>query len=374
VPRHQTLTELAIRATDPPPIGTVTLWDGSLKHFGLRVSRGGAKSFIVLLGSGRRQAIGRWPTITLAQARTKAKTILAERTLGKHQPRSITWADARDRYVESIKEKNRPTTAYEYERILNKHFPFGNSQLSAITKQQILAKLDKCKKPSMRKHLMVAAKIFFTWAQRQGYLDQHPMAGLAHAKQPQRDRVLTDAELQSVWKVAEAGGQFGAIIKLLILTGQRRGEIAALRREWICNCTITLPKEITKNGREHSFPLASLSASLITSLCQGENRSLLFAAPGKPSIPFNGWSKSKAALDKASGVNDWTLHDLRRTFATRLAELGVAPHVIERLLNHVSGTISGIAAVYNRAKYQEEMRAAVEVWERRVTTMLQSQK
>jgi integrase len=90
----------------------------------------------------------------------------------------------------------------------------------------------------------------------------------------------------------------------------------------------------------------------------------LFPARGtNSSKPFSGWSKSKAALDKLSAVSDWTLHDLRRTFATRLAELGVAPHVIERLLNHVTGTVSGVAAVYNRASYLAEMRAAIEVWE-----------
>jgi Arm DNA-binding domain len=120
---HATLTDVAVRAAKPPESGATTLWDGSLKHFGLRVSQGGAKSFIVLLGSGRRQAIGRWPTISLAQARTKAKIILAERTLGKHQLHSIAWTAARDTYIDEIRERNRESTAYEYERILNKHFP-----------------------------------------------------------------------------------------------------------------------------------------------------------------------------------------------------------------------------------------------------------
>jgi integrase len=118
-----------------------------------------------------------------------------------------------------------------------------------------------------------------------------------------------------------------------------------------------------QNKREHTFPLLPLASKLIAS-SPNMDTGLLFPARGKPNAPFNGWSKSKGALDKLSGVTGWTLHDCRRTFATRLAELAVAPHVIERLLNHATGTVSGVAAVYNRASYMAEMRAAIELWER----------
>jgi integrase len=91
---------------------------------------------------------------------------------------------------------------------------------------------------------------------------------------------------------------------------------------------------------------------------------------GKPTTSFNGWPKCKEAFDKRCGVTNWTLHDLRRTFATNLAALGVAPHVVERLLNHASGTISGVAAIYNQFKYMDEMRAAIEIWEQRLNKLL----
>src|SRR3977135_1431057 len=110
----QTLTELGIKAAHPPAQGTFTIWDGSLKNFGIRISQGGTKSFVLLIGSGRRQTIGRYPTITLAQARDKAKTMLAERTLGRHQPRSITWDAARDQYLALCQRKNRPGVYGEY--------------------------------------------------------------------------------------------------------------------------------------------------------------------------------------------------------------------------------------------------------------------
>jgi integrase len=196
--------------------------------------------------------------------------------------------------------------------------------------------------------------------------------------------VLSDNELHSIWRACErrlafddkaCGGfkttmpdivkmprQFAAIVQLLILTGARRGEIAALQADYISNDVCTLPSTLTKNKREHQFPVGPLALSVLAEAMNG-GIGTLFPARGANTKPFSGWSKSKAALDKLSGVSGYCLHDLRRTFATRLAELGVAPHVIERLLNHVTGTVSGVAAVYNRASYLAEMRAAIEVWE-----------
>jgi hypothetical protein len=107
------LTDMTLKTAQPPASGTATLWDGALKHFGLRISQGGAKSFIVLLGSGRRQAIGRYPTITLAQARDKAKIILAERALGKHRPDAISWKKATEQYLDFVKRNRRPHTHHE---------------------------------------------------------------------------------------------------------------------------------------------------------------------------------------------------------------------------------------------------------------------
>ena len=167
-----------------------------------------------------------------------------------------------------------------------------------------------------------------------------------------------------------ASDDFGGIVKPLILTGQRRGETAALQSSWIKADTITLPKEITKNGREHTFPIGTMAASI---LAEHSTSGSLFLARWKQTN-FSGWSKSKAALDKLSGVSGWTLHDLRRTFATNLAALGTPIHVTERLLNHVSGTQSGIVAVYQRHSYMPEMRKAVEAWERHLRALVERAK
>jgi len=138
---------------------------------------------------------------------------------------------------------------------------------------------------------------------------------------------------------------------------------AALQTRWIKEGTITLPAGLVKNGREHSFPLGETAQSIVAralpSSSDDKPSDYLFPARGNPDHPFSGWSKGKDTLDTLSGVTGWTLHDLRRPVATNLAELGVAPHVVEKLLNHASGTISGVAAIYNKFQCLDEMWEAV---------------
>lgn len=376
MPHRPALTDLSLRAATPPEHGAVTVWDGALKHFGLRISKGGARSFIVLLGSGRRQVVGRYPTISLAQARAKAKAMLAERTLGRHQPKSTTWNKALEEYLAAVQHRNRARTHAEYSRTLKRHFAFGNMRLSEITRADIARKLDRLDDvPAQQSRALVYCKILFNWALKRGYVDVNPCVAFVPAKSKPRTRVLSDVELLSIWDATVSPTAFNIIVRLLMLTGQRRGEIAALRPEYFSNDMCTLPAALTKNGREHAFPIRTITQSV---LLEGRkhitaDRGFLFPGRNNPQGIFNGWSKCKRVLDKASQVTDWTLHDLRRTFATRLAELGVAPHIIERLLNHASGQISGIAAIYNRARYLDEMRVAISHWEEYFTKVIAPQ-
>jgi len=224
-------------------------------------------------------------------------------------------------------------------------------------------------------HRLSCAKTFFTWAQKKRYVIDNPTSGFTPHTIVSRSRVLTDDELRAVWTAAEeAEEHFGVIVRLLILTGMRRAECAALRTSWIQNSTITLPKEATKNGRDHVFPIAALATSILASAMPKDDSIQLFPARGKSGTPFNGWSKGKVALDKRANIAPWTLHDLRRTFTTDLAQMGVAPHIVERLINHVTGTISGVAAIYNRHAYMDEMRAAIDAWEKRLSVVLAQRK
>jgi integrase len=183
------------------------------------------------------------------------------------------------------------------------------------------------------------------------------------------DRVLTDDELVAVWRAADKY-LFGAIVRLCILTGQRRGEIVQMRWDWIDEKMITIPGDVSKNSRTHTFPLGPEAKALIETIPRYKNCKLLFPARGHKNRCFSGWSKCKKALDKASGVSDWRLHDIRRTFATKLAALGTPIHITERILNHVSGSMSGIVGVYQRHDYMDEMKAAIENYEEHLLTLL----
>jgi integrase len=218
---------------------------------------------------------------------------------------------------------------------------------------------------------LTAGRIFFNWCQKRRYITHNPCDGLSKHQTTPRSRLLSDEELATVWKcttgsLATTGKlppTFARIVQLLILTGLRRGECAHIRSDHVKNGLLILPANLTKNGREHLLPVSDWLLQILQPKVNG----YLFSTTRGV---FNGWSKAKKTLDEISGVTGWTLHDIRRTVAARMAEMGVAPHVIERIVNHVSGQISGIAAVYNRARYLEEMGQAIALWESKLTALL----
>lgn len=352
------LTAVTIDHVKAPKEGQKTYFDDTLPGFGLRVSQGGAKSFVVMYGKTRKlKTLGRYPTLSLAEARRRAKAVQGDAIPVPPGITTLSFAEARDRYLEDTAHRTRPRTVEEYARLLKRHFPF-EKKLVLVTRADIAAQVSELRKtPAIEKHAYVAIKVMMNWAVRQGLLAASPVPPMRFST-TSRSRVLTDDELKVVWQRATTVDYpFGCIIQLLILTGQRRGEVAALRRSWITDEAIIFPASITKNKREHRIPLGDLTREIIATI-PGDT-DLLFPARGKPDQPFNGWSKAKREFDKPLDLPPYTLHDLRRTFASNLARLGTPVHVTEKLLNHVSGTISGVAAVYNRHEYWEEMREAV---------------
>lgn len=364
----QTLTDISIRALQPPTKGQVTVWDKSLKGFGVRISQGGTKSFVVVRGANRqRTTIGRFGVISLANARAEAKKLLAEHTLGYRSIAPITFDDAKKKYLGECTQKNRPKTVYDYTRILDRHFKFGRVQLAQISTRDVVNRVSRLSNtPRQQHYAFTVIKAFFRWAVRNRYLENSPVHDLSPPTRHQsREHTLSDAELKEVFAKAKAADStFSNIIELLILTGQRRSEIAGLRWEWIDNGVITIPSTVTKNKRTHQLPLSKRAKAVLAA--QPVTSDWVFPATqriirGQGSTFFNSWSKSKRDFDKSlKSVRPYTLHDLRRTFSTRLAELGTPIHVTERLLNHASGAVSGVAAIYNRYSYMEEMRTALE--------------
>jgi integrase len=193
-------------------------------------------------------------------------------------------------------------------------------------------------------------------------LDQSPAEGVPlPAKETSRDRILADDELAQVILAArKIGGPYGGIVELLALTGQRREEVARAtsdeldmeQRIW------TLPKARTKNGKPHIVHLSNQSIVVLNRA--NTVGAFVFSLVGAK--PFQEFSRAKRALDELSGVKDWRLHDLRRTCVSGMARLGIPPHVADKILNHQSGTISGVAAVYQRHDFRAERKAALERW------------
>jgi len=370
------LTDISVRNLPTPEKGQKDYRDEAFPGFLCRVSQGGTKTFVLVHGNERRRTtLGRYPIISLADARREAKRILAERTLGKHQAPRQSFKEALDVFLAHHEANNRPGTTSEVRRILTKQFAsLHRHQLPDIATQDLTRITDRMMndgRPSAANHAHMAVRNFLGWCARRQLLQHSPLEGLERpAGTPSRDRVLSDDELCAVWIATNAiKGHYAIIIKLLILTGQRRSEISNLRADYIAGNSICLPNTMTKNKRAHAFPIGALSEGILTSNTT-IGATVLFPARGKPDQPFNGWSKAKKQLDQQAKIAAWTLHDLRRTFATGLQKLGVRIEVIEALLNHVSGTRAGIVGTYQRHRYEEEMRAAVELWENHLNTIL----
>lgn len=308
-------------------------------NFGVRVSQAGTKSFFVVVGRERKRIhVGKYPGTSLQEARRAATQVAI------HDATPTTLREAIDNYLSHYVRPNyRERPAKEAERLLTKHTAHL-SHLHTITTKQVTDILDGLR-PSEANHAFAALRTFFNWCERRDLMPS-PMGKLGKPhKETKRDRVLSLEELKKVWLAAE--NTHGTIVKLLILTGQRRGEITGIRREWMQDDILVFPASICKNKQEHTITLTNTVRQLLEPLLTLEK-------------PYNGWGKPKAELDKVSGVVGWTLHDLRRTFSTNLGEMGVAPHVIDRLLNH---NPTPLHRTYNRFTYLPEMGKALDDWQ-----------
>ena len=200
----------------------------------------------------------------------------------------------------------------------------------------------------------------------------------APAAETARDRILSDTELRAAWRGFEAvGWPFGRVGQLLLLTGARRDEVAEGRWSEIDldAKTWTIARERSKNGAAHEIPLSDAALAVIAALPRigAVKDGFVFTTTGRS--PISGWSRARAQIGKAmlAALGEdaetppaWVLHDLRRTVASGMAGIGIAPHVVESVLNHKSGVIRGVAAIYNRYSYAAEKRQALDAWARRL--------
>ena len=340
------LTDLRIRSLKAPEKGQVTYLDAELTGFGVRVSQGGTKTFVVTYGKDRRRVtLGRYPILSLADAREKAKDKLAEVQLGAdHKP--IPYSKLRERFLAEAKANTRPRTYDSYDWLLHRVELTGDA--NTITTRTLTDKT-KDLAPSVRQHLLAVFKIMFRWAVNEGLLKSSPAEAITIRKSKARKRVLADDELKKVWNACPAN-PYGTTVRLLILTGQRRSEVEHFQ---LADDLVTIDGEYTKNHRTHVFPVTGITKELIAL-----------------DRTWAGWSKSKKDLDAASGVTGWTLHDLRRTFRTKWGQLRLPREVAEKYINHVSGVQTPVEQIYDQHSYLPEMREGIRAYTDHLMTIV----
>jgi integrase len=367
--------------TLPTSSSDVVYWDVAYPGFGVKITPKGRKVFIVLYRTGgagshlRKYTIGPYGRVTLHQARVAAQKVFAARLEGrdpaaeKREAKRRVVADRVDDLLENFiaqrLSKNR--SVVEISRLLRREVgkPWASRSIHTIGKRdvvEVVSAIVQRGAPGAANKTLKSLKTFLRWCVGQAILDQSPAEGVPlPSKEVARDRVLEDSELTQVILAArKIGGPYGAITEFLALTGQRREEVACL--DWeeldLAQRIWTIPKARTKNGKAH---IVHLSRQALAVLERTERRGpLVFTLLGTK--PFQDFTHAKRRLDQLSGVTEWRLHDLRRTCVSGMARLGIAPHIADKILNHQAGTISGVAAVYQRHDFLAERRAALDEW------------
>ncbi|MCS3761658.1 integrase [Bradyrhizobium centrosematis] len=230
---------------------------------------------------------------------------------------------------------------------------------------------------SRARAMLSTLSMMFSWLAQQRRVSRNPCAEVHRPDTPKpRDRVLSNAEVIKFWSACENEPvNFAAPLKLLLITGCRLNEVAGMRQSELSDdrTAWVIPGIRTKNGLPHTVPLPQLATDILRdALPRTARNDFAFSTTG--SSPMSGWSKVKGRLDLDMGVLGWRLHDLRRTAATGMAELGIAPHIVEAVLNHISGAKAGVAGTYNRAQYNSEKRVALAQWAEHLTRLIYSER
>lgn len=404
------LTEQSVvRLRIPTGKSELIAFDDDLPGFGVRLREGGARTWIAQFrvnGAQRRMTLGSVDRLRATEARDAARKVLAKAALGTDpqaekaaaRRRGITLQfliegdeqqpeGSRGGYLEFAKKNVRPRTYDEIQLHLRRHWkPLLPTSADKTTRADVSRELDRIERTcggiaANRSRSYLSG--MFSWAIAKGLAADNPVVGsLKPVSEEPRDRTLTKAELAEVWNGCR-DDEYGRILRLLILTGQRREEVGGMARSELSldQALWSIPKERTKNGRPHDVPLSTAAMQIVREqMAAFPDRELLFGAGAGG---FSGWSKAKAALDRRmvavrteggdqTELNPWRLHDLRRTFST-LAHgepLSIRPHVVEAVLNHISGHKRGVAGVYNTNDYNPEKRDALDRWAAHVLTIV----
>jgi integrase len=354
------------------------VFDDDLPGFGLRLRAGGSRKWVFQYRhNGRQHRMTNKASMDATRARAWAKKLHHEVGLGgdpaqeKADARiqaAQTFAKIADDYLAFREREWRLASMRAGRRYLLSHAkPLHGMELGKIDRATIAAQLNRVERESgavTANRFRAMLSSFFNWAAREGLIDANPAAFTNKRNETPRDRVLSDGEIKAIWNALPAD-DFGGIVKLLLLTGQRRSEIADLEWSEISfeRALIVLPASRTKNGREHVVPMSEPVRAILESRRQIYGRDRVFGIRGDVFSFSKPRGRLAASIAPGTIERPWTLHDLRRTVATGMADqLAVGPHIIEAVLNHVSGAKAGVAGTYNRAQYLAEKKQALDRW------------
>jgi integrase len=406
------LTAAMVERTSPPAKGQVEYWDKNMPGFALRVSYRGTKSWVLMTRTKgdpklKRITLGDADVMTLAEAHTaahEAKRLAKagidpreekrQRQSEADEARALTFGTMADQFIERYaRPRLKPRSIIGYTATLKgeRTLAWQHKPIASIGRRDVMALLDGLEasgKHAMAKVTLAHLQKFFGWCAERDVVSELPTHRIRlNGSLKPRERALSLDELRRVWNAAEKiGGAGGALVKVLILTGQRRHETSVMRWRDLSglengNLLWSIPADVTKNHRPHDVPLAPEAVAVIRSLpimtvksAKGEDKSeLIFTTAG--TVPLAGFSTLKRKIDKqiakdgGEPMAPWTMHDLRRSLVTGMNDRGIAPpHIIEAVVNHISGHRGGIAGIYNKAVYMDERRRALEAWAELITS------
>jgi integrase len=376
--------QAAARAKLPAGKAEAILWDDTVRGFGLRVRAGGKQTWICQFRIGRKQrriSFGSPAILNADAARKKAREMLGKVALGTDPQAERNEARAQaahtleavaKQYLEVASTQLRPRSFTEIERYLQKSWkPLHSLPIQTISRRDIAARLGELAQTgaTSANRARGALSSLYVWSMQQGLVEHNPVIGTGKLAEQSRDRVLDATEIRDIWNAC-GPDDFGACVKLMLLTAARRSEVGGMRFEEIAfsTRTWTIPRERSKNNREHTVWLSDPALEIIKNIPRRKSSGHLFGTvDGRP---FSGWAAARAALDArlaaAQGPDQrkaprFVLHDLRRSAATYMAnDLGVPPHIVEAILNHAGS--AQVARIYNRATYVAERKAALDRW------------
>lgn len=385
------LSEAGIARIEPPAKGRVDYWDKEQPGFGLRLTSTGQRTWQIMYrveGKRRRLSLGAWPALPLKIARQAADQAFKEIAGGGDPARQRTAVTGGPvtveymcrSYLERHARRNKKSWVQDEGMIRREIIPaWGKRAASGIARRDVIELVEGVAArghPVQANRLLALLRKMFAWGCEVDLVDANPGRGVsAPHRETARERILSEAEIARLWTAwTLQGWPFGALFKLLLLTGQSRNDIASMRLEDIQfqSRVWSPPGARTHGTHTHELPLSDMALEILASLPRSQS-GLVFPAAPRATTPVTGYSNAAAKSRKLSEVEGWQLRDLRRTAAVGMARLGAAPELLDRVLNVRSGTASGVRGIYQLAAETDEKRTLLNAWAEQVRAICGTQ-